>query len=138
MGIANFIPVRKSGEDYLVGGGAQPIPWEKPEGGAPQWAAGFRPSDVRLAREKESLEKEGLNEKGLNGKGLRGVVRRASFLGAMMDYLIEIDGASLRTSVETHEALAENLMFQEGESCVVNFRNLLWFDAGSLTEVLKS
>ncbi|MDR2180092.1 MAG: ABC transporter ATP-binding protein [Synergistaceae bacterium] len=123
MGIANFLSVRKAGEDYLVGDGVQRMPWEKPEGDAPEWAAGFRPSDVRLAQ---------------NGEGLRGIVRRASFLGAMMDYLIEIDGASLRTSVETHEALTEKLMFQEGETCVVNFRNLLWFDAGSLTEVLKS
>ena len=122
MGIANFIPVRKAGGDYFAGAGTQPMPWEKPEGDASKWAAGFRPSDVRLARD---------------GEGLRGIVRRASFLGAMMDYLIEIDGASLRTSLETHEALTENLMFEEGESCVVNFRSLLWFDAGSLTEVLK-
>jgi iron(III) transport system ATP-binding protein len=73
-----------------------------------------------------------------SGAGLQGIVRRASFLGAMMDYLIEIDGASLRTNIETHEALTEKLMFKEGETCVVNFRNLLWFDARSLTEVLKS
>jgi iron(III) transport system ATP-binding protein len=123
MGIANFISVRRVGEDYLVGNGAQPMPWEKPEGDASEWAAGFRPSDVRIAP--------------AGGAGLRGVVKRASFLGAMMDYLIDVDGASLRTSIETHEALTERLMFKEGEACVVNFRNLLWFDARSLAEVLK-
>jgi iron(III) transport system ATP-binding protein len=126
MGIANFVSVRREGEDWLVGEGAQSIPWKKPEGDAPRRAAGFRPSDVRIAPLSEGLQ-----------GGMRGVIRRASFLGAMMDYLIDVDGASLRTSIETHEALSGGLMFKEGETCVVSFRNLLWFDAESLSEVVK-
>ena len=122
MGIANFIPVRRVGETYLVGGSGQPILWEPPKGDTPEWIAGFRPSDVEISR---------------LGSGLRGTVKRASFLGAMMDYLIEVDGAHLRTSIETHEAIAKGLMFKEGETCVVSFRDLLWFNADSLTEVVK-
>lgn len=122
MGIANFIPVRRDGETYLVGNGKQPIPWAAPQGDAPNWAAGFRPSDVQIARQ---------------GTGLRGTVKRANFLGAMMDYLIEVDGAPLRTSLETHEAIAKGLMFKEGEDCVISFRDLLWFNAESLKEVVK-
>lgn len=122
MGIANFIPVRRDGEAYLVGKGKQPIPWEAPQGDVPNWAAGFRPSDVQIARQ---------------GTGLRGTVKRANFLGAMMDYLIEVDGAQLRTSLETHEAIAKGLMFKEGEDCVISFRDLLWFNAESLKEVVK-
>lgn len=120
MGIANFVPVRRVGESYLVGEGEQLIPWEPPQGDAPQWVAGFRPSDVQIAPQ---------------GTGLRGTIKRASFLGAMMHYLIEVDGAHLRTSIETHEALSKGLLFQEGESCVIRFRDLLWFNAQSLTEV---
>lgn len=122
MGIANFVPVRRAGDSYLVGSGEQPIPWTPPTGDAADWVAGFRPSDVRIAPQ---------------GAGLRGVVRRASFLGAMMDYLIEVDGAQLRTSIETHEAIAKGLMFKEDDTCVVSFRDLLWFDAASLKEVVK-
>ena len=122
MGIANFVPVRRVGESYLVGGGEQLIPWESPKGDALEWVAGFRPSDVQIAPQ---------------GTGLRGTVRRASFLGAMMDYLIEVDGAHLRTSLETHEALSKGLMFKEGDACVISFRDLLWFNAQSLTEVVK-
>lgn len=122
MGIANFVPVRRAGEAYLVGDGQQLIPWEPPKGDALKWVAGFRPSDVQIARE---------------GSGLRGTVKRASFLGAMMDYLIEVDGTRLRTSIETHEAISKRLMFKEGESCVISFRDLLWFNAESLTEVVK-
>jgi iron(III) transport system ATP-binding protein len=55
----------------------------------------------------------------------------------MMDYLIEVDGAHLRTSIETHEAIAKGLMFKEGEVCVISFRDLLWFNAESLKEVTK-
>lgn len=122
MGIANFVPARRDGDAYLAGDGEQPIPWEPPQGDAPHWAAGFRPSDVQIARE---------------GPGLRGIVRRANFLGAMMDYLIEVDGAHLRTSLETHEAISRNLLFKEGEHCVISFRDLLWFNAETLKEVIK-
>ena len=122
MGIANFMPVRRAGESYLVGSGEQPIPWEAPQGDAAEWVAGFRPSDVQIAPQ---------------GPGLRGTIRRASFLGAMIDYLIEVDGAHLRTSIETHEAVAKGLMFKEDDSCSISFRDLLWFNAQSLKEVVK-
>ncbi|MDR3348941.1 MAG: ABC transporter ATP-binding protein [Acidaminococcales bacterium] len=122
MGIANFLPVRREGENYLVGGGRQIMPWPPPEGSADGWAAGFRPSDVRIAP---------------GGEGLCGVVKRASFLGAMIDYLIEIDGAQLRTSMETHEAIAKKMIFKEGDPCVISFCDLLWFKAESLAEAMK-
>jgi iron(III) transport system ATP-binding protein len=123
MGIANFLPVRQVGGAFLVGKGEQPIPWEAPKGKAAEWVAGFRPSDVRLSR---------------TGDGLKGIVKRANFLGAMMDYLIEIDGDHLRTSIETHNALSKDLMFKDGEECVISFRNLLWFDAEDLKEVNRA
>ena len=120
MGIANFLPVRQVGTAFLVGKGDQKIPWEEPKGEAESWVAGFRPSDVKISR---------------TGEGLKGVIKRANFLGAVMDYLIEIDGDHLRTSIETHKALSDDLMLKEGEKCIVNFRNLLWFDAENLKEV---
>lgn len=122
MGIANFLPVRREGEACLVGNGRQPVPWAPPGGDIHRPAAGFRPSDVQLSPD---------------GAGLTGTIKRASFLGAMMDYLIEVDGAYLRTSMETHEAIARGFMLKEGDSCVVSFRDLLWFNADSLKEVTK-
>ena len=122
MGIANFVPVRRTGDAYVVGDGVQPIPWEAPQGAAGQWVAGFRPSDVEIAPQ---------------GAGLRGTVKRASYLGAMMDYLIDVDGAQLRTSIEIHETMANGLVFAEGDTCVIRFRDLLWFDADRLKEVVK-
>ena len=117
MGIANFIDVRREENSFLVGKGSQPIPWESPVGDATEWVAAFRPSDVRITR---------------SGDGLHGVIRRANFLGAMMDYLIEIDGAHLRTSIETHHAIAQDLMFKAGDECSLSFLSLHWFEKDSL------
>jgi iron(III) transport system ATP-binding protein len=127
MGIANFLPVRRQGEAYLVGDGTQNIPWKKPTGDAPAWTAGFRPSDVQITPWEAGT-----------GESLRGVVRRASFLGAMMDYLIDVDGAYLRTSIETHEALSRGLMLEEGTNCAISFQNLHWFNVDSLTEEVEA
>ena len=120
MGIANFLGVREENGAYLVGSGSQQIPWEAPQGSVQKWVAAFRPSDVIVSR---------------GGEGLKGVIKRANFLGATMDYMIEIDGETLRTEIVTHEAISEGLMFNEGEECVVNFRALHWFDAEQLKEV---
>lgn len=120
MGIANFLHVRKDNDKYVVGSGSQVIPWDEPQGSTASWVAGFRPSDVEISR---------------SGDGLKGIVRRANFLGASMDYAIEIDGEHLRTELETHHAISNDLMFKEGDECCVNFKNLLWFDAEQLKEV---
>ena len=120
MGIANFLGVRAENGKFLVGSGSQQIPWEAPQGSVQKWVAAFRPSDVIVSR---------------GGEGLKGVIKRANFLGATIDYMIEIDGETLRTEIVTHEAISEGLMFNEGEECVVNFRALHWFDAEQLKEV---
>ena len=126
MGIANFMPVRREASRYYVGNGQQCIPWAAtPTDHTREWLAAFRPSDVSIARP----------DAGAPADALRGVIRRASFLGSMMDYLVEIDGALLRTALETHEAVTQGLIFREGETCAVRFHSLHWFDANSAAEV---
>ena len=120
MGIANFLAVKEANGKFVVGNGMQEVPWEAPKGKAAAWVAAFRPSDVEIHRE---------------GPGLKGIIHRANFLGATMDYAIDIDGESLRTELLTHEAINNNLMFKEGDECYITFRSLLWFDAEQLKEV---
>ena len=120
MGIANFLAVKEANSKFVVGNGNQEVPWEAPKGKAAAWVAAFRPSDVEIHRE---------------GPGLKGIIHRANFLGATMDYAIDIDGESLRTELLTHEAINNNLMFKEGDECYITFRSLLWFDAEQLKEV---
>jgi iron(III) transport system ATP-binding protein len=129
MGVADFISVNEEGGVYRAGKGNRPIPWTMPpaDDSVPEWIAGCRPSDVVITRPGSAGPE----------KCLRGVIKRASFLGAMMDYLVEIDGAHLRTELETHRAIADGLVFREGEECDIRFHNLHWFDARHMAEVTE-
>jgi len=54
-----------------------------------------------------------------------------------MDYLIEIDGTHLRTSIETHHAIARDLILKAGDPVNVDFLALHWFEADKLKGVLS-
>ena len=113
LGTANFLPVRRDGDALYIGGSAQPWVGQAPDGRSGRFTAGFRPSDVLLSRD---------------GSGLPGVVRRASFLGAQVDYLIDIAGTTVRAALPSHECIERKLMFAEGEACGVNLGSVQWFD----------
>jgi iron(III) transport system ATP-binding protein len=113
MGLANFLPVQCHAGVLSVAGSDQPFPWPPPGGEGRRWLAGFRPSDVKISRD---------------GSGLACRVKRASFLGAMMDYLLEVEGSLIRTQIETHDALHRGLVLGEAEACRVAFHNIHWFE----------
>lgn len=123
MGVANFLHVHGSQDALCIGNGTQRVPWEPPKVKATEWVGAFRPSDVILEKPNTL------------SNGVKGTIKRASFLGAMMDYLIEIDGELIRTELETHHAMERNLVFNEGDACDVGFHNLHWFDAKEMAEV---
>ena len=129
MGVANFITVNNRDGSYCAGSGTQVMPWEKPpvDTSVSEWIAGCRPSDIIISRQGSSGTEACLH----------GVIKRASFLGSMMDYLVEIDGAQLRTELPTHIAISDNLVFKEGEACDIRFHNLHWFDARQMSEVTE-
>ena len=122
MGIANYMSVQNVNGKYCFGSGTQEVPWKAPEGNAAEWVAGFRPSDVQLSNE---------------DTGLKGTIKRASFLGSTMHYLIDVDGAEFSTTVETHEAISKKLLYKDGDTCYISFLDLLWFDAANIAEVKK-
>jgi iron(III) transport system ATP-binding protein len=112
LGIANFLPVRREGEALYLGESAARWVGQLPDKMGGKHTAGFRPSDVILARE---------------GDGLPGVIRRASFLGAQVDYLIDIAGTLVRAALPSHECLARNLLFVEGDHCRISLAGVQWF-----------
>jgi len=116
LGVSNFLPVKRREGGLFTG--AEKLPLQAD--GAPaaeDLVAAFRPSDVYLSRA---------------GAGVRGKITRASFLGANMDYLISIESNTIRTQVNTYDALRDGLLFREGDPCVVNFYAANWFDAAKL------
>jgi len=117
LGVANFLPVRRADGEWRVGDGSVRWTDAPPTVEGTALAAGFRPGDVRLARD---------------GAGLPGVVRRASFLGAAVDFLIDVAGTPVRAALPTDDALRDGLLLREGESCRLNFHALNWFDAATV------
>ncbi|SDG91767.1 ABC transporter ATP-binding protein [Propionivibrio dicarboxylicus] len=113
LGIANFLPVSRRDGALCVGDQAGDWPSLPPAHYGDTLTAGFRPGDVQLSRD---------------GAGLTGTIRRASFLGAQFDYLIDIGGALIRTALPSHDALALGLLFDEGDACRVGFHSVQWFD----------
>jgi len=116
LGIANFLSVRREGEQLFIGGSSTPWVGPAPNKGGGQLTAGFRTSDVVLARD-------------LAGNpGLHGIIRRASFLGAHVDYLIDIAGTLIRAALPSHECVDRNLLFVEGDHCRMGLAAVQWFD----------
>ncbi|WP_305074123.1 ABC transporter ATP-binding protein [Propionivibrio sp.] len=113
LGIANFLPVRREADVLHVGNSSERWTGLPPDKPGNILTAGFRPSDVVLSRQ---------------GEGLPGTIRRASFLGAQFDYLIEIAGTLIRAALPSHECVARDLLFSEGDSCRISLATVQWFE----------
>ncbi|GFK94212.1 Spermidine/putrescine import ATP-binding protein PotA [Fundidesulfovibrio magnetotacticus] len=120
LGMANFLPVALEDGAWRVNGRGPAVPFEPPADGLRERTAGFRPTDAELSR---------------RGEGLEATVKRASFLGAQTDYLLDIDGVGARVQTPTHTALERDILFTEGERCRVNLRGLHWFGPEAREEV---
>jgi iron(III) transport system ATP-binding protein len=114
LGVANFLPVKREVNGWRVGAGDQPWTGPQPDRTEARLKAGFRPGDVILARE---------------GSGLPATIRRVSFLGAEVDYLIDVDGSLIRAALPSHDCLERGLLFAEGDACRVGFQAVEWFPA---------
>lgn len=113
LGIANFLPVRREADVLHIGNSSEHWTGSPPDKPGNILTAGFRPSDVILSRD---------------GGGLPGTIRRASFLGAQFDYLIEIAGTLIRAALPSHECVARNLLFSEGDRCRIDLATVQWFE----------
>jgi len=109
MGVSNFIPVTRKGDDFFISGEKLPIAPNVNTDATENLVAALRPSDVYFTR---------------NGEGLKAKVIRSSFLGAVTDFQIDVLGHTIRTEMNTYEALTQDLMLNSGDDCVVNFHGI--------------
>ncbi|MDP3176895.1 MAG: ABC transporter ATP-binding protein [Spirochaetaceae bacterium] len=124
MGIANTLPVEFEGGPRIRGSRAplaftSPVPASVSSSSSP--VAGFRPMDAVLSR---------------GSSGAEGRIIRSSLLGPIIDYLVEVGGATVRAQQLTEEAAARGLLFREGETCRVEFHDVHWFDGSKDKEDL--
>jgi iron(III) transport system ATP-binding protein len=117
MGVCNFIPLAASGGRVVVRGsdvavGVEVPPERREALRAGTLVVGCRPGDVRL-----------LPDAG----GTRAVVRRAVYLGPLMDYRLALGPAELRVQEEIQHALARGRPLREGDAVGLELQDLKWF-----------
>ena len=117
LGVSNFLPVTKKGREFFAGEEKLYISPEKVPA-SDKLIAAFRPSDIYLSR---------------SGQGTKGKVMRSSFLGATTDLLIKVGEETIRTQINTYEAIADQMMFEDGDECVINFHGLNLYDQSETT-----
>ena len=122
LGVANFLPVSRHDGRWRVGDGSIAWTGAAPARAGDRLAAGFRPGDVILARD---------------GDGLPATVRRASFLGAHVDFLLDVAGTPVRAAMPTHDCLQRDLLLAEGQPCRVGFHALHWFDVADVVPAAR-
>ena len=124
MGISNFMALDNVDGKFCLKG-AEPVHCLA----APDHVAHFRspivgcrPADIELTRDLSAV---------------RGTVKRSNFLGAVIDYRIDMEGTEVRVQQETREALEKNLLFDEGDTCGLIFHTLQWFESEALQEAIQ-
>ncbi len=115
LGVANFLPVVRDGAGWRLPGGA---PWTgpAPDRAGDRLEAGFRPGDVALSRA---------------GAGIPAVVRRATFLGAHVEYLLDVAGTTVRAVADAGRGPRAAPRLREGDACRLDLLAVRWFDDGA-------
>jgi iron(III) transport system ATP-binding protein len=118
LGVSNFIPLEyRDGAIYVQGSDSildYPLRADQAEAvRTGTLVAGCRPHDVRLSRK---------------AMASRGLVKRAVYLGSVVDYRIAFGSTEIRAQRDIHEALEEEGgIFHEGEQVSLQFLDLKWF-----------
>ncbi len=120
LGVSSFMETERRGSAQVLRGTDFVLGTPPDRLGSPSEAvAAFRPMDAVVSREEGPLGE---------GQAL-GTVERVSLLGPIVDFRIRIGVQVLRCQVQTEEAVARNVIFEEGETCVVSFHDPKWFSA---------
>lgn len=119
MGVSNFIPVTQRDGKVYFPGHSSPSDLTPPTNQKTlrDLTLACRPMDIQLTRANSAIQ---------------GVIERVALLGAMIDYRVKLGSKEIRVQQDTHEALAEGLLFSEGELCGLKFNNLQYFDSQSI------
>ena len=118
LGVSNVIPVEAKngklyarGTDQILSGTAPQLP-DNP-------ILCCRPSDIDLFRNP--------------GPGSpTATVKRVNLLGPIVDQRLDLNGLELRCQIETHKAVDNGLIFEEGDIVGINIANQLIFDSAQM------
>jgi iron(III) transport system ATP-binding protein len=118
LGVANFLRVTRDGGELRLAGGA-PFHGPAPDREGAVLAAGFRPGDVAVTRD---------------GPGIPGAVRRATFLGSHVEYLLDVAGTTVRAVADAGHGPRSAPRLAEGDPCRLALLAVRWFDGAAVPE----
>ena len=124
MGVSNFIPLEfRDGRAFIRGSDSffdHPLPPEKNEAlRSGDLVAACRPHDAVIT---------------MDGAGTPGILKRAVYLGSMIDYRIFAGENEIRVQEEIQTALANNRIFREGDRVNLKFHDMKWFSGSEAAE----
>ncbi len=121
LGVSSFLEAEKRGGRFVVRGTdyAVGVPPAGPIADASEALVSFRPMDLGIYRSDGTAPAE----------SAEGVVERASLLGPIVDFRIRIGEQRVRCQIQTEEAVARNVILEEGSPCALTFHDAKWFSA---------
>lgn len=113
LGISNFIPLERQGQDFVLPGTTDrdPFPYEVPEKyRSDRLFAACRQVDI-------SIDPEG---------PVKGFLKHATYLGNLFEYRVLLGDQELRVQQDSHEAFTKGIP-EEGAPCGLVFRNIRYY-----------
>ncbi|GAB1482599.1 ABC transporter ATP-binding protein [Treponema sp.] len=123
LGISSFLEMEKKADRFVIRGTTYSV--GKPPAGpitdASEAIVAFRPMDLSIFRHEQDALASGAIEIAT------GKIERTSLLGPIIDFRIRIGEQELRCQIQTEEAVARNVILEEGSLCAVSFHDAKWF-----------
>lgn len=118
LGISNMVPITSTEEKAVASGpgGMTEIPLQPPTSLREQGWLGFRPMDVQIAKQKTE-------------RTVAVHAVRVTLLGPIVDYLFDCKGLQIRAQMLTEDALAQDLIIEEGSNVFIAVDAPHWFNA---------
>lgn len=113
LGISNFIPLERRGQDFVLSGatGKEPFPYDVPaKYRADRLFAACRQVDI-------SIDPEG---------PVKGFLKHVTYLGNLFEYRVLLGDQELRVQQDSHEAFTKGVP-EEGAPCGLHFRNIRYY-----------
>jgi iron(III) transport system ATP-binding protein len=121
LGVSSFLEMERKGQRFVIRGTDYTV--GTPPAGAiaddSEALAAFRPMDMTISRVAGDIPE---------GSAV-GIVERTSLLGPIIDFRIRIGEQKLRCQIQTEEAVARDVIINEGSACALSFHDAKWFSA---------
>jgi iron(III) transport system ATP-binding protein len=128
LGVSSFLEMEKKGGRFVVRGTGYSVgtPPAGPLSDESELRVAFRPMDLSVYRTAASVPAAA---EGAPAAVAEAVAERVSLLGPIVDYRLRIGEQSLRCQVQTEEAVARDVIVEEGSRIAVAFHDAKWFSA---------